>query len=108
MSLNRNALVPVLLYLVFVVAALLSDMNIGADEFLLEEANHATAITAPFSILLSGVTFLGIDILESNTAAYVIWIVSAALNSVVLYMLSKRIFSVIGSGEPARQSAKTA
>ena len=60
--------------------------------------DSTTAITAPFSILLSGVTFIGIDILESNTAAYILWFASAALNSIALYLISIRVYAMLGSG----------
>lgn len=106
MRVNRNALVAVLVYLVLFATAVMFGTDIAADEFLLEEGTHATYLTAPFSVLFTLIaTFAGFEIFESATWAYVIWFVSAALNSVALYMFSSRVFAMLGSESPARASA---
>lgn len=98
MGVNRNALVTVMIYLVFFFLAFFVSIDIEPDEFLLEEGTYATFITAPFSVLISlALSLVGIEFFESNTWAYVIWFVSAALNSVAIYMLSGRVYRMLGS-----------
>ena len=98
MGVNRNALLTVMIYLVFFVFAFLVSIDIEADEFLLEEETYATFITAPFSVLISlAVSLVGIEFIESNTWAYVIWFVSAALNSIAIYVFSGKVYDVLGS-----------
>ena len=103
MKINRNALGTVLVYLVLFAVAFLAGSDIAPDEFLLEEGTHATYITAPFSVLFTLVlTFAGVEIFESTTWAYVIWFASAALNSVAIYMLSSRVYAMLGSELPTQ------
>lgn len=106
MGIDQNGLLVVLIYLCLFAAALFAVSTVGVDEFLLEEATHATYLTAPFSILATlGLTLVGIEVFESNGWAYVIWLVSAALNSVALYMLVKRTGAMLSSKPQANRSS---
>lgn len=105
MALNRAALAVTLIYVVVVAAAFFAAIDIEPDASLLEEGGHASNVTAPFSILWTAfLSVLGVELFESSIWAYIIWLTSAAANTVIIYMFSKRTVEML----EGRPQAKTA
>ncbi len=96
MKIDRGALAITLIYVVLFATAIFAAIDIDPDEFLLEEGGYASNLTVPFSVLLTAaLSVVGIELFENSVWAYIIWFSSAALNSVVIYMISRRTLDML-------------